>query len=238
MLPVASGWFLHLVVLYGHRGADSDVEQLALTEQLFDAALVELGVVALDQPCLIVGDFSVEPTKIPCLAEGISAGLRVDLEVSWSLAAGKQPASTCKRTWGCAGGHCGDFMVGCALAAAAVASCFVQPDKWIERHLAVGTYFEYAKWTCRVILPVQRTPLWPASWLLALDKKVEALNLPRCKGLGRFMMTWCNLWQGMSLHAGDVSRAWLVWSSAAETAPADAYRFAGGPVPQREPHHG
>ena len=36
-----------------------------------------------------------------------------------------------------------------------------------------------------------------------------------------------------SLDAGDVSRAWLVWSSAAETALADAYRFAGGPVPER-----
>ena len=36
-----------------------------------------------------------------------------------------------------------------------------------------------------------------------------------------------------SLDAGDVSRAWLVWSSAAETAPAGAYRFAGGPVPEK-----
>ena len=38
-----------------------------------------------------------------------------------------------------------------------------------------------------------------------------------------------------SLHAGDVSRAWLMWSSAAETALADAYLFAGGPVPERGP---
>ena len=36
-----------------------------------------------------------------------------------------------------------------------------------------------------------------------------------------------------SLDAGDISRAWLVWSSAVETALADAYRFAGGPVPER-----
>ena len=37
-----------------------------------------------------------------------------------------------------------------------------------------------------------------------------------------------------SLHACDVSRAWLVWSSAAETALADTFRFAeGGPVPDR-----
>ena len=30
-----------------------------------------------------------------------------------------------------------------------------------------------------------------------------------------------------SLGAGDVSRAWLVWSSTAEAALADAYQFAG-----------
>ena len=30
---------MHLVVLYGYQGADVDAEQLALTDQLFDAAL-------------------------------------------------------------------------------------------------------------------------------------------------------------------------------------------------------
>ena len=34
-----------------------------------------------------------------------------------------------------------------------------------------------------------------------------------------------------AVDVGDVSRAWSVWSSAAETALADAHRFAGGPVP-------
>ena len=44
MLPVASGRFLHLEVLYGYQGADTDAEQLALTDQIFDAALGELSV--------------------------------------------------------------------------------------------------------------------------------------------------------------------------------------------------
>ena len=69
LLPLASGRFLHLCVLYGYQGADTDAEQFALTDQLFDAALGEL----CGQPCLLVGDFNVEPTKIPCLAKGISA---------------------------------------------------------------------------------------------------------------------------------------------------------------------
>ena len=34
-----------------------------------------------------------------------------------------------------------------------------------------------------------------------------------------------------SLASGDVSQAWSVWSSAVESALADAYRFSGGPLP-------
>ena len=80
MLPLGFGRFMHLVVLYVYQGADTDAEQLALTEQLFDAALGELSVVARGPPCLLVGDFNVEPTKIPSLAKEISAGLWVDFE--------------------------------------------------------------------------------------------------------------------------------------------------------------
>ena len=95
LLPLAAGRYMHLFVLYGYQGADADTEQLALTEQLFDAALGELHVVARGQPCLLVGVFNVEPTKIHCLAKGISAGLWVDFEKAWALAAGFHPAPTC-----------------------------------------------------------------------------------------------------------------------------------------------
>ena len=91
------------------------LSKLALTYHLFDAALGELSVVARRQPCMLVGDLNVEPTKIPCLAKGISAGLWVDLEVSWALAIGRQPSSTCMREWGSSGGTRRDFMVGLPL---------------------------------------------------------------------------------------------------------------------------
>ena len=161
---------MHLVVLYGYQGADSDLEQPALTDQLFDAALGELSVMARGQPCLLVGDFNVEATKIPCLAKGISAGLWVDLEGSWASAAGLHPSPTCKRDWGSPGGTRRDFMIGCPLAAAAVLSCTVQADRWISPHLAVTTLFDYGRWSCRVTQPVRFSPLWPASWLPAVDK--------------------------------------------------------------------
>ena len=69
MCFLGGGRVLHLVVLFGCQGADRDPERLALTDQLLDAALGELVVVAREQPCFLVGDFNVEPTKIPCLAK-------------------------------------------------------------------------------------------------------------------------------------------------------------------------
>ena len=51
------------------------------------------------------------------------------------------------------------------------------------------------------------------------------------------MMTRCSLCPRLMLlpwmRLCDVSRAWLVWSSAAEAALVDAYQLAGGPVLER-----
>ena len=121
--------------------ADADAEQLALTEQLFDAASGELGVVARGQPRMLVGDFNVEPTKIPCLAEGISAGLWL-----WLVRFSLLPLV------GVLGSR---LVVVCTLAAAAVSSCRVEPDRWIAPHLAVGANFDCVRWTCKVTQPVQ-----------------------------------------------------------------------------------
>ena len=100
MLPLGGDRVMDSPVLYGYQGADRDPERLALTDQLLDAALGELGVVAREQPCLLVGDFNVEPTKIPCLSKGIMAGLRVDLESAWAFASGRVPGFSCRQDWG------------------------------------------------------------------------------------------------------------------------------------------
>ena len=63
LLPLGGGRFRHLVVLYGYQGADTDAEQLALTEQLFDAAFGELGVLARGQLCLLLGTSTWSPPK-------------------------------------------------------------------------------------------------------------------------------------------------------------------------------
>ena len=170
LVPLGCRRFMHLVVLYGYFGADSSAEKLQLTNQLFEAALGELAVVARGQPCLIVGDFNVEPTKIPCLAKGISAGLWVDLETSWAIAAGRNPAITCKHTWDSDSGNRRDFQIGCPLCAAAVLSCEVLGNRWIQPHLAVRTWFVADRWTALVTQPRRFTPLWPASWVSSVDR--------------------------------------------------------------------
>ena len=187
----------------------------------------------------MVGDFNVEPTKIPCLAKGISAGLWVDLEEAWALAAGLGPAVTCKKAWDSAGGHRRDFMVGCPLAVAAVSSCKVLNDRWIAPHPAVRTLFDCCRWTCSVTQVVQRTTLWPASWLPAVDKsrssksvEVQSVWEVYDERL-QFMSCRDALLLDASLAAYDVSRAWAVRSGAVESALVDAYRFSGGPLPSR-----
>ena len=121
------------------------------------------------------------PTKIPCLAKGISAGLWVDLESAWALATGLQPSPTCKRTWSAAGGHRRDFMVGCPLAVAAVLSCRVQGDRWVAPHLAVRTLFDCCRWTGRVTLGLL------LGCLLLI--KIGVPSRLRFKESGKFMMS-------------------------------------------------
>ena len=82
--------------------------------------------------------------------------------------------------------------------------------------------FDCARWTCMVTQPVQRTPLWPASWLPAVGGSVGSGSV-EVESLGdgdrlQFMTRQDALLLDEPLGAGEVSLAWLVWSDAAETA--------------------
>ena len=120
-----------------------------------------------------------------------------------------------------------------SLATAVVLSCTVQAGRWIAPHLAVRTLFYCGRWTCQMTQPVQRTPLWPSSWLPAVDKSKGSKSVE----VQRVWEVYDDRLQFMSRHdalqldevlgGDDVSRAWLVWSGAAETALVDAYQFSG-----------
>ena len=82
--------------------------------------------------------------------------------------------------------------MGCPLAAAAVSKCVVQADRWILPHLAVRAHFEYSRWVSPVSQPVQRTPLWLASWLPVIDKS-RGSKSAEFRGFGVFMTIGCSL---------------------------------------------
>ena len=91
-----------------------------------------------------------------------------------------------------------DFMIGCPLAAAALLSCTVQADRWISPHLAVRALFDYDRWSCCVTQPVRFSPLWPASWLPAVDqsrgsKSVEVRRVS-IVFLVVFPLSWFGSW--------------------------------------------
>ena len=118
-------------------------------------------------------------------------------------------------------------------------SCRVQSDRWLAPHLAVRAHFDCGRWTCRAAQPVQRTPLWLASWLPAVDKSRGSISVEVHRVWEvyherlLFMSRHDAIQLDESLDADEVSRAWLVWSGAAESALADAYQFCGGPIPNR-----
>ena len=82
-------------------------------------------------------------------------------------------------------------------------------------------------------------PLWPASWLPVVDKSrgSKSAEVQRVWEVYderlQFMSRQDALLLDESLGWDDVSMAWTVWSRAAESALADAFRFSGGPLPSR-----
>ena len=111
--------------------------------------------------------------------------------------------------------------------------------RWLQPHFAVSATFDCDRWSRRVTQPTRCTPLWPTSWLPAFDKGrgSKSVEVQRVWEVYddrlRFMSRAACDGLPTSLLDGDVSSAWSVWSSAAETALADAYCFSGGPIPCR-----
>ena len=228
----ASSWFWSFHApgcSYGYQGADADPELSRCLMLLWVSSVLLLG-----------GSLAC---WLGCRRRTHQNPLPVKRDFGWArvgawAAACLQPTPTCKRDWNATGGHRRDSMVGCPLAAA-VLSFRVQPDRWIAPHLAVRTLLDCCRWTSRVTLLVQRIPLWPASWLPPVDKgrSFKSVEVQRFWEVYderlHFMSQQDALRLDESLNAGDVSRAWLVWSGAAATALADACRCCWGPIPSR-----
>ena len=151
---------------------------------------------------------------------------------------------TCKRTWDSDSGNRRDLQIGCPLCAAAVLSCGVSRDRWLQPHFAVRTCFDACRWTARVTQPFRFTPIWPACWISAVDRSrsSRSAEVRRVWEVYDERLSFVPVGDALclddALHSGDVSRAWLAWSSAAENALVAAFCLAGGPVPERGFHLG
>ena len=74
MVPLGLGRFMHLVVLYGFQGADSDAEQLSLTEQLFDLLWVSSVLFLGDSLAYWLGISTWSPPKSLAWQKGFRLG--------------------------------------------------------------------------------------------------------------------------------------------------------------------
>ena len=91
-LPTGEGGVVHLFVVFGYQGSEEDSDKLVLTGKLLSAVLAEAHVVSVGQLVLI--DLTADPSILPCLAKGISAGKFIDLALAYSLGSGREPEVT------------------------------------------------------------------------------------------------------------------------------------------------
>ena len=230
------GRIVHLVVVYGFQGADSDPEKLTRSDQLFQAVLCELKVVDDGHPHLVLGDFNIEPSKISCLAKGISEGSLVDFSEQFAACRGNLPAPTYKNIWDSVGTR-RDLILGNPAAIAACTGCWVDECRWFGPHFSFKAVLDTGRWTSYVTKAKTFTRIWPALWLPALDKSKTSSN----KEVQQVWLVYEERLKTVDLHSvmrieeglsvDDPSAAWSSWSHAAESALADAYCLAGGPTP-------
>ena len=96
VLPLGNGGVVHLFVIPGYHGAESDPEKLQLSEHLFAAVLADARMCCAGQPVVLAGDFNADLTVIHSLAKGIMDGHWIDLERAFAFGRGVLPSSTCQ----------------------------------------------------------------------------------------------------------------------------------------------
>ena len=115
----------------------------------FEAVLGELRVVGQGHPHLILEDFIVEPSQIPCLFEGISEGSLL-ISQDNSLLVGAICLLLPAGMWDTAGTR-RDFVLVCPASFAACLDCWVDPQRLFQPHFLVRVAFDLGRWSARVV---------------------------------------------------------------------------------------
>ena len=125
VLPLGNGGVVHLFVIYGCQGAESDPEKLQLSEHLFAAVLAEARMCCAGQPVILAVDFNADPSVIPSLAKGIFDGHWIYLERAFATGRRVSPSYTCQFQLDEDKGSRRDFVLACPIAMAAATACSV-----------------------------------------------------------------------------------------------------------------
>ena len=236
VLPLGNGGVVHLFVIYGYQGAESDPEKLQLSEHLFAAVLAEARMCCAGQPVILDGDFNADPTVIPSLTKGISDGHWIHLERAFATGRRVPPSYTCQFQLVEDKGSCRDFVLACPIALAAATVCSVLPDRWFTPHFAVYAEFALSAWNATVERARIHSPFGLLVGLIALIA-LGLLSRMRFEISGMFTFERLALYlarcvKGFSIlcNSLDVDPSWLLWSREAEASLARAYLSAGGPL--------
>ena len=229
VLPLGNGGIVHLFVIYGYQGAESDPEKLQLSDRLFASVLTEARMCCAGQPVL-VGDFNADPIVIPFLSKGIMDGHWIDLEQAFATGRGVAPSCTCQFQLDEDKGSRREFVLACPIAMAATTACRVLPDRWFIPHFSVYAEFSLSAWDATVDRARVYSPCGQLVGLIALIAHVvqniwdvyiqEVRSVPR--EVREKLFTTCN--------SPDVDASCLSWSREAEASLARAYLYAGGPL--------
>ena len=237
ILPLGNMGIVHLFVIYGYQGAESDPEKLQLSDRLFASVLAEARMCCAGQQVILAGDFSTYPTVIPSLAKGIMDGHLIDLERAFATGRRVSPSCTCQFQLYEDKGSRRDFVLACPIAMAAATACCVLPDRWFTPHFAVYAEFAFSAWDATVDRARVHSHLWPACWFNCFDRSwssqshevqniwdvyIREVGSVPCE-VREQLFHLCN--------SADVDSSWLLWSREAETSLARAYLSAGWPPP-------
>ena len=159
------------------------------------------------------------------------------MQCALANASGVRLGVTCKRDWTFSGGSRRDFVLGCPLAAAALAGCWVDCNRWIQPHFPSLPPFLASRWTVEILRPVRFSPLWPASWLAAVNKTraSKSADVRRIWEVFDKTIKFIPVSLAIAIRDALVERnacaAWTAWSNAAEMVFYHAFCLAGGPIP-------
>ena len=235
-LPLGNGGIAHLFVIFGHQGADSDPEKLALTEHLPASVLGEAKMCCAVQPVVLVGDLNADPSVIPSLAKGLSGGAWIDVEKAFAIGKGVAPVFTCQSRLDEDKGTRWDFTLACPIAFAATTACCVLSDRWFHPHSSIRTDFSLSAGDATVEMARVTSLLWQACWVDRPDRSGRSPS-------ATIQNIWVVFLQELSLVPREVREQLLaacnttdadasrrIWSGEPVASLARAYLTAGGPA--------